>query len=55
DVSSRKSGSIEEQLENALSLPSNQNKRVYILSAYQTIGIGQNLQHQMNEFERKTL
>lgn len=54
-VSSRKSGSIEEQLENALSLPSNQNKRVYILSAYQTIGIGQNLQHQMNEFERKNV
>ncbi|TLF40035.1 hypothetical protein FEI15_05225 [Lacticaseibacillus zeae] len=52
-VSSRNQEGVQEQLSEALNLVSQGGKRVYILSAYQTIGIGQNLQHEMNEFERE--
>lgn len=47
--------SIEVQVENALALPSSQNQRVYLLSAYQTLGVGQNLQHVIGDFEREWL
>ncbi|WP_125768455.1 hypothetical protein [Companilactobacillus furfuricola] len=35
---------VEDQIKDALKLPE-QGKRVYLLSAYQSIGVGQNLQH----------
>lgn len=50
-IAKNKTSSVEEQIKDALSLP-NQGKRVYLLSAYQSIGVGQNLQHdfcQMDE------
>ncbi|KRN28725.1 hypothetical protein IV38_GL000929 [Lactobacillus selangorensis] len=42
---------ISEQLKKVRTLLS-KGTRVYLLSAYQTIGVGQNLQHPMSDFER---
>lgn len=44
---------IKEQLEAALKLPAESGVRVYLLSAYKTISVGQNLQHDMSNDERK--
>lgn len=50
--SEKKQGAIEDQLKTALALPSTQETRVYLLGAYQSIGIGQNLHHRLGDFER---
>lgn len=44
--------SIAQQIHDALRLPSDETTRVYLLSAYQTLGVGQNLQHTLSEFEK---
>lgn len=45
--------SIQNQVQDALTLPAVRETRVYLLSAYQTLGIGQNLQHPLGIFEKK--
>lgn len=52
-ISPRNGENVQSDLAEALAIPSHEDKRVYILSAYQTVGVGQNLQHVMNEFERE--
>jgi len=42
---------IKGQIEKALSEPNN-DRRVYLLSAYQTLSVGQNLQHDISEIEK---
>lgn len=44
--------SIERQLADALALPEKYSTRVYLLSAYNSIGIGQNLNHRLSDFEK---
>lgn len=52
-ITTRGQTNVATQLAGALALPATENTRVYLLSAYQTIGVGQNLQHQLGTFERK--
>ncbi|MFD1420123.1 hypothetical protein [Lactiplantibacillus songbeiensis] len=44
--------SIEQQLADALALPEKYRTRVYLLSAYNSIGVGQNLNHRLSDFEK---
>lgn len=44
--------SVPEQIKKSLNLVEN-GKRIYLLSAYLSIGVGQNLQHKMTSFEKK--
>ncbi|HIW72529.1 MAG TPA: hypothetical protein H9875_07890 [Candidatus Levilactobacillus faecigallinarum] len=44
---------IEEQINQALMLPEKDETRVYLLSAYQTLGVGQNLVHNIGVLEKK--
>lgn len=48
-----KQQTVEQQLKAALQLPESQATRVFLLSAYGTLGVGMNLQHQLGAFERK--
>lgn len=43
---------IEKQLAEALALPEKYRTRVYLLSAYNSIGVGQNLNHRLSDFEK---
>ncbi|TGD18653.1 hypothetical protein [Levilactobacillus suantsaiihabitans] len=43
--------SIKEQIREALELPEKSQTRVYLLSAYATLGVGQNLQHDIGQLE----
>lgn len=43
--------SIKEQVQEALTLPEKAQTRVYMLSAYATLGVGQNLQHDIGQLE----
>lgn len=51
-ISPRSKASISTQISAALSYPSTAETRVYLLSAYQTIGVGQNLQHPIGDMEK---
>ncbi|KRL81022.1 hypothetical protein [Secundilactobacillus paracollinoides] len=48
----KKQDAISEEVESALELPSQSETRVYLLSAYKALGIGQNLQHRLGDFEK---
>lgn len=48
-------GSMEEQCATALQIPKKQGKRVYLLSAYQSLGVGVNLQHPIGALDEGQL
>ena len=50
---SSSNGNIQNQLQKSLQLPFKEGTRVYLLSAYLSIGTGQNLQHDISLKERK--
>lgn len=52
-VISSRNGEIQNSLNEALRFPSRKSTRVYLLSAYLSIGVGQNLQHDMSPEERR--
>ncbi|MQS96531.1 hypothetical protein [Companilactobacillus halodurans] len=49
---STQNGQVQEMLNQALELLEKKDIRVYLLSAYASIGVGQNLQHKMSEKEK---
>lgn len=46
-------GQVADKLKDALDLPEKQQTRVYLLSAYGTIAVGQNLQHKLGSLEKE--
>lgn len=47
------SATVEDQVKTALSLPAEYDTRVYLLSAYKTLGVSQNLQHTIGSLENE--
>lgn len=45
------SSSVDQQIQDALRLPETEQTRVYLLSAYRTLGVSQNLQHKIGKLE----
>jgi len=51
-IAKKFTGSVEDQIYAALELPAEKKTRVYLLSAYKTLGVSQNLQHQTGDLEK---